>query len=49
MVAHMRSKDCDRLVLFNSGDQHHNQASLSSDNMIEDLKTFKQQADKFQF
>ncbi|MGK0273429.1 MAG: insulysin, partial [Cocleimonas sp.] len=49
MVAHMRSKDCDRLVLFNSGKQHHSQASLRSNNMIVDLKTFKQQTDKFQF
>ncbi len=49
MVAHMRSRDCDRLVLFNSGEQHHSQTSLRSDNMIVDLKTFKHQADKFQF
>ena len=49
MVAHMRSKDCDRLVLFSCGEQHHSQASLRSDNMIVDLKAFKEQADKFQF
>ncbi|WP_418357175.1 insulinase family protein [Shewanella basaltis] len=49
MVAHMRSKDCDRLVLFSCGEQHHSQASLRSDNMIVNLKTFKEQADKFQF
>lgn len=49
MVSNMRSKDCDRLVLFTCGEQHYSQASLHSDNMIVNLKTFKQQADKFQF
>ncbi|QIR15008.1 insulinase family protein [Shewanella aestuarii] len=48
MMQRMRSRHCDRLVLFSCGDQH-NQEQLSSENMIQDLKSFKQNAEKFNF
>lgn len=48
MMQHMRSKHCDRLVLFSCGEQHSHQ-QLGSKNMILDLRTFKQAAEKFNF
>ncbi|WP_394129843.1 insulinase family protein [Shewanella maritima] len=49
MMKHMRSKNSNRLVLFNNGDTHTDQIPLISDNMIEDLKQFKTDAIKFEF
>lgn len=48
MMQQMRSKHCDRLVLFSCGEQH-SQQQLGSKNMILDLRTFKQAAEKFNF
>ena len=48
MMQRMRSKHCDRLVLFSCGEQHSKQ-QLMSNNMISDLRAFKQAAEKFQF
>ena len=48
MMQRMRSKHCDRLVLFSCGEQHSKQ-QLTSDNMISDLRAFKQAAEKFNF
>ncbi|EGM69498.1 protease III precursor [Shewanella sp. HN-41] len=49
MMRKMRTKHSDRLVLFSTGEQHRAQAALASDKMITDLKSFKQNADKFNF
>ncbi|MCG9696298.1 insulinase family protein [Shewanella sp. Isolate11] len=49
MMQKMRTKHCDRLVLFTTGEQHRNQDRLPSDNMITDLRSFKQQATKFNY
>ncbi|GIU01924.1 peptidase M16 [Shewanella algidipiscicola] len=49
MMQKMRTKHCDRLVLFTTGEQHQNQEPLNSDNMITDLRSFKQQAPKFSY
>ncbi|QSX35950.1 insulinase family protein [Shewanella sedimentimangrovi] len=49
MMQKMRTKHCDRLVLFSCGEQHRHQQPLTSDKMITDLRSFKLQADKFSF
>ncbi len=49
MMKKMRTKHCDRLVLFTTGEQHRNEKRLSSDNMITDLRSFKQQTNKFNY
>jgi len=49
MMRKMRTKHSDRLVLFSTGEQHQAQAALVSDKMITDLKSFKQNTDKFNF
>lgn len=49
MMRKMRTKHSDRLVLFSTGEQHRAQAALKSEKMINDLKIFKQNADKFNF
>ncbi|MGS0683431.1 insulinase family protein [Shewanella sp. 125m-7] len=45
----MRSKHCDRLVLFSSGDSHLEQTPLESTKMITDLRAFKQGANQFDY
>ncbi|ABZ77218.1 peptidase M16 domain protein [Shewanella halifaxensis HAW-EB4] len=45
----MRTKYCDRLVLFSTGDSHLEQAPLESDKMITDLRAFKQGAEQFDY
>lgn len=45
----MRTKHSDRLVLFSTGSAHTAQSALTSDNMITDLKVFKQNTEKFNF
>ncbi|MEZ9596942.1 insulinase family protein [Shewanella sp. 10N.261.52.F9] len=45
----MRTKHCDRLVLFSTGDAHHDQTPLESDKMITDLRAFKQGAPQFDY
>lgn len=47
MMQRMRTKHCDRLVLFSTGEQHRHLQALSSDKMITDLRTFKLHSDKF--
>ncbi|WP_299788346.1 insulinase family protein [uncultured Shewanella sp.] len=49
MMKRMRTKHCDRLVLFTTGDSHGNLEPLTSDNMITDLRSFKQNAIKFSY
>ncbi|QYJ80005.1 insulinase family protein [Shewanella acanthi] len=49
MMQKMRTKHCDRLVLFSTGAEHWGQTALMSDKMITDLKLFKQSTDKFNF
>ncbi|QBF84099.1 insulinase family protein [Shewanella maritima] len=49
IMEHMRSRTCDRLVLFNQGEAHLTEESLHNDNMIENLKQFKARANKFEF
>ncbi|QFU22147.1 insulinase family protein [Shewanella eurypsychrophilus] len=49
MMQRMRNKLCDRLVLFTTGDNHRQQERLTSDNLITDLRSFKQQAKKFSY
>ncbi|CAM3908101.1 insulinase family protein [Shewanella aquimarina] len=49
MMQKMRTKHGDRLILFATGEQHRNQEQLSSDNMITDLRSFKQRAAKFSY
>ena len=49
MMKKMRTKHCDRLLLFTTGESHGNQEPLTSDNMITDLRTFKLNADKFSY
>lgn len=49
MMQRMRNKHCDRLVLFTTGDNHRQEERLSSDNMISDLRSFKQNAQKFSY
>ncbi|MCL1143576.1 insulinase family protein [Shewanella gaetbuli] len=48
MMQRMRSKHCDRLVLFSCGEQHTKQ-QLNGKNKIVDLKAFKHKAEKFHF
>ncbi|WOT04020.1 insulinase family protein [Shewanella youngdeokensis] len=45
----MRTKHCDRLVLFSTGELHQAQTPLKSDNMILDLRAFKRQAEQFDY
>lgn len=45
----MRTKHCDRLVLFSTGESHQDQAQLKSDNMILDLRAFKLKAEQFDY
>ncbi|GIU08443.1 MULTISPECIES: insulinase family protein [unclassified Shewanella] len=45
----MRTKHCDRLVLFSTGDCHIEQTPLESDKMITDLRAFKQSAQQFDY
>lgn len=45
----MRTKHCDRLVLFSTGESHQEQRPLESDKMITDLRTFKQGAQQFDY
>ncbi|MGS0691834.1 insulinase family protein [Shewanella sp. 30m-9] len=45
----MRTKHCDRLVLFSTGDSHLEQPPLESDKMITDLRAFKQGAQQFDY
>jgi secreted Zn-dependent insulinase-like peptidase len=49
MMQKMRTKHSDRLILFTTGELHRNQERLSSNNMITDLRSFKQQAAKFNY
>lgn len=49
MMSKMRTKHGDRLVLFTTGEQHRHLDRLTSDNMITDLRSFKQQANKFSY
>lgn len=49
MMQKMRTKHSDRLVLFSTGSAHTAQSALTSDNMITDLKVFKQNTEKFNF
>lgn len=49
MMKKMRTKHCDRLLLFTTGESHGNLEPLTSDNMITDLRTFKLNADKFSY
>ncbi len=49
MMQKMRTKHGDRLILFTTGEQHRNQEQLTSDNMITDLRSFKQRAAKFNY
>ncbi len=49
MMKKMRTKHSDRLVLFTTGEHHRSEQRLSSDNMITDLRSFKQQAPKFNY
>lgn len=49
MMRKMRTKHTDRLVLFSTGEAHRTQAVLYSDRMITDLKSFKQETEKFNF
>lgn len=49
MMKKMRTKHCDRLLLFTTGESHGNQEPLTSDNMITDLRTFKLNANKFSY
>ncbi|MBR9727473.1 insulinase family protein [Shewanella intestini] len=49
IMNNMRSKTCDRLVLFNQGESHLDNEPLRSANMIKDLKQFKANAEKFAF
>ncbi|MCG9731223.1 insulinase family protein [Shewanella sp. Isolate13] len=45
----MRTKHCDRLVLFSTGESHQDQVPLESDKMITDLRAFKQDAEQFDY
>jgi insulysin len=47
IMRRMRTKHCDRLVLFSNGEQHRRQQALHSERMITDLRSFKQRATKF--
>ncbi|WP_065188488.1 insulinase family protein [Shewanella woodyi] len=49
MMKKMRSKHSDRLVLFTTGENHHQLERLTSDNMITDLRSFKEKAAKFNY
>ncbi|MCE9679540.1 insulinase family protein [Shewanella sp. AS1] len=49
MMKKMRTKRGDRLILFTTGNEHQHQERLMSDKMITDLRTFKQQAPKFNY
>ncbi|MCL1122860.1 insulinase family protein [Shewanella seohaensis] len=49
MMRKMRTKHSDRLVLFSTGSAHAAQSALKSENMITDLKLFKQNTEKFNF
>ena len=45
----MRTKHCDRLVLFSTGESHQDQTPLESNNMILDLRAFKLKAEQFDY
>ncbi|GIU10936.1 peptidase M16 [Shewanella sp. c952] len=45
----MRTKHCDRLVLFSTGESHQEQTPLESNNMILDLRAFKLKAEQFDY
>lgn len=47
MMQKMRTKHCDRLVMFSTGEQHRHLDALTSERMITDLRTFKLQSEKF--
>ena len=47
MMQKMRTKHCNRLVMFSTGEQHRHLDALTSERMITDLRTFKLQSDKF--
>jgi insulysin len=49
MMQQMRSKHCNRLVLFNQGEQHQQHEPLRSEEMITDLNYFKSNSEKFDF
>ncbi|MDR8523351.1 insulinase family protein [Shewanella fidelis] len=49
IMQRMRTKHCDRLVLFSTGDSHHEQVPLESDKMITDLRAFKQESAQFEY
>ncbi|WP_220746565.1 insulinase family protein [Shewanella colwelliana] len=49
MMQKMRTKHSDRLVLFTTGEQHTAFEPLTSDNMITDLRSFKQHAANFDY
>lgn len=49
MMRKMRTKHGDRLVLFSTGEEHRSQVALQSDRMITNLKSFKQETEKFNF
>ncbi|WP_144214644.1 insulinase family protein [Shewanella donghaensis] len=49
IVSNMRSKHSDRLIVFNSGEQHNQFGQLPNTKIITDLKSFKEQAEKFYF
>ena len=42
IMTKMRTQYADRLVLFNTGQKHQDLPPLKTDNMIEDLRIFKQ-------
>ncbi|GGI83557.1 peptidase M16 [Shewanella gelidii] len=48
MVASMRSKNSDRLVLYNTGEQHKQQTQLNTRHVLTDLRAFKKNSKKFQ-
>ncbi|NMH66046.1 insulinase family protein [Shewanella salipaludis] len=49
MMRKMRTKHSDRLVLFSNGEQHRHLEPLTSASMINDLRQFKLQSEKFDF
>jgi len=49
MMKKMRTKHCDRLVLFTTGENHRHHETLTSDNMITDLRSFKHNANKLSY
>lgn len=49
MMLKMRSKHSDRLILFTTGENHQQQEPLTSDKMITDLRSFKDEAAKFNY